>query len=507
MNHETELARLSGTVYRNGAHVASTSSRRRAVIDPATGKQIGEFADVDPEEVDATVESANTAQRSWWALSALERAEALHEVAARVRKLRFDVAEILTRETGKPFKESADELMWTATAVDYYAELGRHNVGSVLGNSIAGQLHYTLKEPMGTVVVILPANYPILLFIWEAAAALAAGNSVIVKPSEWATLTTLKFMEVFDALPTGLVQCVTGGGTVGAQLVSHRDTHMVGFTGSVATGRAIARACADQFKPYLIEASGNDAFIVLPSAPVDVAAKAATFAAFFNCGQVCTSGERFYVHEDVYDEFVRLFIAETAKLRIGSGLDQVDIGPMEHGGERARVEKVLARAVEQGASIVQGGGRPQGLPDELADGFFFEPTILVNVEADMDVLQAEIFGPLAPVVKVSSLDEAIALTNGSDFGLGATVYTKDSEEIFRATNEIVSGMVWINAPILDNVAGPFGGRKMSGIGRQLGTEGLETFRHTKLVMVDPAASEHDFWWFPYSDAEAFPGAV
>ena len=180
---------------------------------------------------------------------------------------------------------------------------------------------------------------------------------------------------------------------------------------------------------------------------------------------------------------------------------------MEHGGERARVEKVLARAVEQGASIVQGGGRPQGLPDELADGFFFEPTILVNVEADMDVLQAEIFGPLAPVVKVSSLDEAIALTNGSDFGLGATVYTKDSEEIFRATNEIVSGMVWINAPILDNVAGPFGGRKMSGIGRQLGTEGLETFRHTKLVMVDPAASEHDFWWFPYSDAEAFPGAV
>lgn len=506
MNHEIELARLSGVVYRDGRLTVSSSDRRTRVLDPSTAKPIGEFADVDPDEVDLAVESANRAQKAWWALSALQRAEALHEVAERSRRVSADVAELLTRETGKPFKESADELMWSATAIDYYAELGRHTIGSVLGPAVAGQLHYTLKEPMGTVVIILPANYPILLFMWEAAAALAAGNAVIVKPSEWATLTTLKYMEVFDGLPAGLVQCVTGGGAVGAQLVSHRDTHMVGFTGSINTGRAIAKACADRFKPYLIEASGNDAFIVMPSAPVATAARAATFAAFFNCGQVCTSGERFFVHEDVYDEFVGHFLAEAAKLRIGSGLEHVDIGPMEHAGERARIEQVLERAIEQGARVVLGGGRPDGLPDELSEGFFFEPTILVDVTADMDILQAEIFGPIAPIVKVASLDEAIALTNGSDFGLGATVYTKDAEEIFRATNEIVSGMVWINAPILDNDAGPFGGRKMSGTGRQLGAEGLETFRHTKLVMVDPAASEHDFWWFPYQVEEAWSGA-
>ncbi|GAA4484560.1 aldehyde dehydrogenase family protein [Microbacterium panaciterrae] len=503
MNFETELARLSGTVYRDGRHVASTSDRTKAVLDPATARRIGQFADVDLDEVDLTVESANRAQKHWWALSALERSESLHEVATRIRALSADVAELLTRETGKPYKESADELMWTATAVDYYAELGRHSIGSVLGPSVAGQLHYTLKEPMGTVVIILPANYPILLFIWEAAAALAAGNAVIVKPSEWASLTTLKFMEAFNELPAGLVQCLTGGGAVGARLVSHPDTHMVGFTGSINTGRAIARACADQFKPTLIEASGNDAFIVMPSAPIDVAARAATFAAFFNCGQVCTSGERFFVHEDVYDEFLAAFIAESTKLRIGSGLDSVDIGPMEHAGERDRVERVLARAVEQGASVVLGGSRPADLPDELKDGFFFQPTILVDVKPEMEILQAEIFGPLAPVVKVSSLGEAIALTNDSDFGLGATIYTKDAEEIFRATNEIVSGMVWVNAPILDNDAGPFGGRKMSGMGRQLGAEGLETFRHTKLVMIDPSASAHDFWWFPYSDDESW----
>lgn len=503
MNHQTELARLSGSIYRDGRHLASASQRKRDVLDPATARKIGEFADAEPEEVELAVESANEAQRQWWALSALERAEALHSVAEHTRRLSSDVAEIMTRETGKPFKESADELKWAATALDYYAELGRHSMGSVLGPSIPGQLHYTLKEPMGTVVVILPANYPILLFIWEAAAALAAGNAVIVKPSEWASLTTLKFMEVFDDLPAGLVQCVTGGGAVGAQLVSHPDTHMVGFTGSVATGRAIARTCADMFKPHLIEASGNDAFIVMPSAPIATAARAATFAAFFNCGQVCTSGERFFVHEDVYDDFVERFAAETVKLRIGHGLDQVDVGPMEHAGERARVEAVVGRAVEQGAEVLLGGGRPEHLSGELADGFFFEPTILVGVAPDMEIMQAEIFGPVAPIVKVSSLDEAIRLTNASDFGLGATIYTKDAEEIFRATNEIVSGMVWVNAPILDNDAGPFGGRKMSGIGRQLGAEGLDTFRHTKLVMVDPAASDHDFWWFPYSDDEAW----
>jgi acyl-CoA reductase-like NAD-dependent aldehyde dehydrogenase len=503
MDYSSEFERLSNTYYREGKYAKSQSSERRAVVDPATAKQIGSFSSISADEVEAVVVAANGAQREWWAESALHRSELMHEVARRLRKLKPDVAELLTRETGKPFKESADEIDWSVTAIDYYAELGRHSIGAVLGPSVAGQMHYTLKEPMGTVVVILPANYPLLLLIWEAAAALAAGNAVIVKPSEWASLTTLKFMEIFEPLPPGLVQCVTGGGQVGAQLVEHRETHMVGFTGSVPTGKRIARACADRFKPCLVEASGNDAFIVTPSAPLHVAARAAAFAAFFNCGQVCTSAERIFVHSDVHDRFVELLVAETKKLRIGNGLDNVDVGPMEHAGERDRFEKVVARAIEQGATLELGGGRPADLPDDLADGFFVEPTIMTDVTADMDVVNAEIFGPLAPIIKVESLDEAIELTNRSDFGLGATVYTTNAAEIHRSTHEIESGMVWINAPILDNDAGPFGGRKMSGMGRQLGAEGLDTFRHTKLVMVDPFASEHDFWWFPYRADQAW----
>ncbi len=504
MNAANEFARLSGKYFAQGALRESAGATRTPVVDPSTARGIGEIANVTPDEVDQVVAAANAAQGHWWGESALHRSEKLHEVAARMRQLRPDVAELMTRETGKPYKESVDELTWSVTATDYYAELGRHSVGSVLGPSVAGQLHYTVKEPMGVVVVILPANFPILLLMWEAAAALAAGNAVIVKPSEFASLTTLKFMEAFADLPDGLVQCVTGGGQVGKQLVAHRDTHMIGFTGSVPTGQAIARACADRFKPCLIEASGNDAFIVMPSAPLRTAARAATFAAFLNCGQVCTSAERIFVHSAVYDEFAAMMAEETAQLRIGNGLGKVDVGPMEHAGERDRFEKILGRAVAQGAKVLHGGGRPAGLPDEYADGFFVEPTVLVDVTPDMDVLHEEIFGPLAPLCRVESFDEALQLTNASAMGLGATVYTTDLVEVHRATNEIVSGMVWVNAPLLDNDAGPFGGRKLSGMGRQLGSEGLDTFRHTKLVMVDPAASEQDFWWFPYSDDEAFP---
>ena len=506
MDAAQEFARLSGVFFSDGTYRPTTGDRRTEVVDPSTARVIGSFTAVTPDEVEQVVTSANAAQRAWWAESALHRAEKLHEVARDIDRLAPEVAELLTRETGKPYKESRDELTWSVSATDYYAELGRHSVASVLGPSVAGQVHYTRKEPMGVVVVILPANFPVLLLIWEAAAALAAGNAVVVKPSEYASLTTLKFMEAFAALPAGLVQCVTGGGEVGDRLVRHPRTHMVGFTGSVPTGQAIARACAEQFKPYLIEASGNDAFLVMPSAPLRTAARAAAFAAFLNCGQVCTSAERFFVHSAVYDDFVELLVEETAKLRIGSGLGAVDMGPMEHAGERDRYEWILARAIEQGAKVVLGGGRPTGLPAENRDGFFVEPTVLVNVTPDMDVMQAEIFGPLAPLCRVDSFDEALELTNASTVGLGATVYTTDLAEVHRATEEIVTGMVWVNAPLLDNDAGPFGGRKLSGVGRQLGAEGLDTFRHTKLVMVDPTASEQDFWWFPYSDDEAWKPA-
>jgi len=470
---------------------------RHPIIDPATEQSIGEYSDATEAEVELAVAAARQAQKHWWALSALDRASALHKVANFLENMAPALGECLTREMGKPYRESHWEAGASATALRYYAELARHDQGRVAGPAVAGQLQMTIKEPLGTVVSVVPFNFPALLFGWQAAAALAAGNAVIVKPSELTPLTLLMMMQAFADLPAGLVQVLTGGADTGRQLVEHQYTHAVAFTGSVAAAQSVAQAASRRFKPTLIEASGNDPFIVMPSAPMDIVAKAAAFTAFLNCGQVCTSAERFYVHEAVYEPFVAALTREAKALRIGNGLNAVDIGPLASARERDRVERLLVRAVEQGARVQCGNQRPEYLPT----GWFFEPTVL-EVTHNMDIMHGECFGPIAPVCKVRDLDEAIALANDSEFGLGANVYTSELAEAMRAVAEIESGIVWVNTPLNDNDCVPFGGRKMTGSGRELGSEGLEQFRRSKMVMIAPNA-QFDPEWFPYMDADAF----
>jgi betaine-aldehyde dehydrogenase len=494
-----DFARLSGKLFVDGSWVASNSTTALDVIEPATEDKLGQIADATDAEVDQAIDIADRARRLWWAQDSRSRAVLLHEIAAVIRRDKALYAEALTREEGKPFKESVDEVSWCATAIDYYAEIARHETGRVAGNTVPGQFHFAVKEPLGTVIIILPFNYPLVLLCWEAAAALAAGNAVIVKPHEQTSLTTLKFMELFAGLPKGLIQVVTGGARVGQRLIASNKTHGVAYTGSVAVGQAVARTCAETFKPCLIEASGNDPMIVMPSAPMEMAVRGAAFAAYLNCGQVCTSSERFYVHRAIHDEFAERLAAEAKKLRIGNGLDRVDMGPLATAKQRDRFEGMLARARQQGAKVLTGGGRPA----DLNRGWFVEPTVLTEVTPDMEILNEEPFGPVAPICRVDSFDEALELANRSRYGLGANLYTLDMNEAFRAVSEVQSGILWINAPLLDNDALPFGGRKLSGTGRQLGPEGLNQFQNTKFVMLDPQASNQDFWWFPYADNEAF----
>ncbi len=493
---ETLLGQWAGHLYLDSEWVAS-SGPLHPVIDPATEATISHYADATAEEVERAVASANAAQKIWWGMSALERADALHLVAQKLQDNAAEVGECLTREMGKPFREGHWEGGASASAFRYYAELARHDQGRVSGPAIAGQWQMTIKEPLGTVVSIVPFNFPVLLFGWQAAAALAAGNAVICKPSELTSITLLMVMRAFDHLPSGLVQVLTGGAAVGQRLVEHRHTHAVAFTGSVPAAQAVAQSCARLFKPLLIEASGNDPFIVMPSAPVEVAAKGAAFAAFLNCGQVCTSAERFYVHEAVYERFVNALVVEANALRIGSGLGKVDIGPMASRRERERVERIVARAREQGA-VVRCGGE---VPGHLQHGWYYSPTVL-EVSHDMDIMHGECFGPLAPVCKVKDFDEAIRLANDSEVGLGANLYSNDLNEAMRAVAEIESGIVWVNTPLNDNDCVPFGGRKLTGMGRELGGEGLEQFRRSKMVMIAPQA-ESDGEWFPYPDGDAF----
>ena len=499
----TLLKRLKDTskqIYMDGVLHKSAASEVINVIDPATELVIGEIPETTPTEIDDAISQANAAQRKWQKVSALDRAQVLHQCADAMHANRAVLGEALTREMGKPYKESVDEVDWCVHSIRYSAEIGRNEMGRVIGPAIAGQFHYTLKQPRGTAALIMPFNYPLVLLAWEAGAALAAGNAVVVKPSEYTTLTTLLFAETFAALPKGLFQVVSGGGDVGRQLVEHDHTHIVAFTGSVPVGQSVAQTCGRLMKPTLIETSGNDPFLIMPSAPLDVAARAAAFSAYMNCGQICVSAERFYVHEDIHDAFIERFIQETQKIRVGNGLDRVDMGPMVSSKERDRYETMLDAAQTEGARAIVGGDRP----GEFNNGWFVNPTILVDCEPDMKLFHQESFGPVAPICRVKSFDQAIELANNSKYGLGANIYTKDLSEGINAAEQLQAGMVWVNAPLLDNDAGPFGGSKLSGMGRQLGSEGLDTFRETKTVMIDPNCDPQNFWWFPYEDAESYP---
>jgi len=493
---------LSSKIYVGGQYRSSSATTGIDVIDPATEDKIGVIPETTEAEMDEAIAAANKAQKAWNQRSPLDRSHVLHEVANKMAGMTSLFAEALTREMGKPYKESVDEVHWSVHNIRYYAEIGRSEIGKVIGTAVEGQFHYTLKQPLGTCVLILPFNYPMVLLAWEASAALAAGNAVIIKPSQYTSLTTLLFAEAFSALPEGLFQIVTGEAPAGKYLVEHPDTHMIAFTGSVPVGVSVSETCGRLMKRALIENSGNDPFIIMPSAPMDITARAAAFSAYMNCGQICVSAERFFVHEKIHDEFVDRLIEETKKVRVGNGLEKVDMGPIVSQKERDRYEGILKKAKDEGAEAAIGGGRPS----EFNKGWFVEPTVLVNCTDEMSIFNNESFGPVAPICKVSSYEEAMAKANNSRYGLGANIYTSDLKEGIRAAEDFQAGMVWVNAPLLDNDAGPFGGTKLSGMGRQLGAEGLETFRNTKTIMIDPDCATQDFWWFPYADGEMYGGS-
>ena len=495
------FADLSNKMLIDGEYRRTVASRNQDVADPATENTNGEVAHATSEEVDEAVAVANQAQKIWNSSNGLHRAEMLHEIAHKLRANSRALAEAMTREMGKPFKESSDEVEWSATAYDYYAEIGRHEFGRVVGPVVDGQTNLVTKHPLGTVAIIMAFNYPYCLFAWEAAAALAAGNAVILKPSEMTSLSSMMMLGTFDHLPRGLVQCLTGGAETGSNLINHSDVHGVAFTGSIKAGQAVASACAPNFKRCLIECSGNDPFIVMPSAPMDVVARGAVFSAYINCGQICARAERFYIHEDVHDDFLHRVTELSKQVRVGNGLDRVDMGPMTSQKERDRFEGLVQRTIESGAVVECGGGRPS----EFNRGYFVEPTVLSGVTQDMEIMQTESFGPVIPVCKVKDFDQAIEYANDSKYALGSVVYTTDMRESHRAISELEAGMTWVNAPLLDNDAGPFGGWKMSGTGSQLGAEGLDQFRESKLVMIDPNCTDHDFWWYPYKDEESYAG--
>lgn len=480
----------------DGAWQAGAAGRTRVISDPATLERVDEVVESDAADVGRAVAAAKAAQRGWTQVAAPERAKLLHELAHAMRADRSRLSELMTREGGKPRIENLDEVEWCAACFDYYAEIARNSHGSSIPPVAAHQVNFTIKEPLGVVAAIVPFNYPLLLMTWKVAPAIAAGNTVVIKPSELTPLSTLRLAEIgFSLLPAGVVNVVTGtGADVGEPLVTHPDVACVAFTGSTAVGTKIAVQCAERLKRVNLELGGIDPLIVFSDADLEIAVRGAAWARFLNAGQVCTSAKRIYVPQAIAPRFVEMFVAHTATILLGHGMDPTtDLGPLISERARARVEDQVARAVAQGAKILAGGRRA---PD-AGKGWFHAPTVLADVTADQVVHQEEVFGPIAAIQVVRDDEEAIAMAARSEYGLGANIYTTSLHWAMRAMHEIKAGTFWINDPLTDNDAAPFGGMRKSGMGRELGEEGLDAFRETKHVHLD-YTPEVKSYWFPYA---------
>ncbi|HSF83752.1 MAG TPA: aldehyde dehydrogenase family protein [Anaerolineales bacterium] len=479
----------------NGEFSFGFASEAVKIVNPATEDVLGESPRGDKNDALAAIEAARQALPGWKKMPASERAAFLHQVAANMRDHHQELVRLLTQEEGKPISENDEELWWSEETFDYYAELGRHERGYVIPPGDPAQFNFVIKEPWGVVACVVPWNYPLLLMAWKVAPALAAGNTVIIKPSELTPLTTLKLAELaFSHLPAGVVNVVTGfGPEVGEPLVTHPDVNMVAFTGSLVTGQRIASLAAPQMKKLHLELGGKDPMVIAPDVDLATAVSGLAYAALLNSGQVCTSTERVYVHESIYPQFTEELAEFVSRLRLGNGLDEgTDIGPMIRPQFREKVISQVEDALNSGAKVVWGGK----IPPEMEKGYFFQPTILVDVDHNMRIMRDETFGPLIPLMQYRDFSEAIELANDCQYGLGATLMTHDARLVKRFYEEVQAGTIWINDPLTDNFAGPFGGMKMSGLGRELGQEGFDEFCQVKHVHWDVEGGLKEYW-YPY----------
>jgi betaine-aldehyde dehydrogenase len=482
-------------MYLNGQWVTASDGATIEVYNPATEEIIDSVPNGSAEDALKAIAAAKNAFKEWRWVTALERCAMLHEAARKLHHHFDEIVDLLTLEEGKARPENVEEVEWVSGTLDYYAEMARNYNGRVIPPSDRSQFNFILKEPYGVVACIVPFNFPLLLLIWKVAPALAAGNTVIIKPSDHTPLATLRLAEiVFDHFPPGVVNVLTGQGErVGDVLVEHPDVPVIAFTGSTAIGQRIMSLASKRIKRLHLELGGKDPFVIAPDADIETAVEAVAYAALINAGQVCTSTERVYVPRDMGDTFAAAMADYVRSLRLGPGLEPTtDMGPMAAPAYRQKVAAHVADAVAKGAKVLAGGKAPP----KFGRGWYYEPTVLVNVNHSMQIMREETFGPAIPIMTYRTFDEAIELANDSDYGLGAVLRTNDARLAKRFFEEVRGGTIWINDPLTDNYAGPFGGMKLSGNARELGQEGLESFLETKHVHWDFSDKPKSFW-YPY----------
>ena len=467
------------------------------VINPFTEKVITNVPASDEKDVAIAVEAAKNAFYDWSNLTAGERRDHLRDLANRSREHAEEIAKTISSEMGKPYKDALTEIDDLAEYLEYYSELARDQVGRMVAPVDQKSMSLVRYEPYGVVGCIIPWNYPLSLMGWKLAPALAAGNTIIMKPSEITSLSILHWAElVVGDMPSGVINVITGfGGEAGEALVKHPQVPIITFTGSVRTGKRIAKLAADNLKKVSLELGGKDPVIVCDDADIEVAAKGTSWGGFVNSGQVCTSVERVYVYDSIVSRFTEALVEEAKKVRLGDPMDDnVDIGPMASESQFNNTINKVNLAKEQGGRVLTGGKRS----DQFDRGYFYEPTVFDNITSEMDIVTEESFSPVIPIQKVRSMSEAVEMANSTKYGLGCTIFTKDIERALTAADKIKSGTVCINSPLMENIAAPFGGMKQSGIGREHGVEALEEFREAKHIFIDYDHNKKD-WWFGEED--------
>jgi len=472
----------------NGTPLEDANGAVLPLIYPATGERLGQVHAATPEVVEAALESAAAAQKTWAAITGAERGRVLTRAAAIIRDRNRELSEIETFDTGKPLSETliADAASG-ADCLEYFGGMAATLTGETV--ELGGDFAYTIREPLGVCAAIGAWNYPIQIACWKAAPALACGNTMVFKPSEETPLNALKVAEILveAGAPPGVFNVIQGAGDVGAALVSDARVAKVSLTGSVPTGRKVYAAAAEGLKHATMELGGKSPLIIFDDADVENAVSAAINANFYSTGQVCSNGTRVFVQGGIRDAFLALLTERLSHAVIGDPMDEAThIGPMVLERQRSIVLKYIEKGVEEGARLVTGGSAPS------QSGWFITPAVFADVTDDMTIARDEIFGPVMCVLDFASEPEVIARANATEFGLAAGVFTNDLARAHRVVRALEAGTCWINQYNLTPVEIPFGGVKSSGIGRENARAAIEAYSQPKTVYVGLTPAEAPF---------------
>jgi succinate-semialdehyde dehydrogenase/glutarate-semialdehyde dehydrogenase len=461
----------------NGAWIKAKNTL--AVINPATGEVLGSVPKLTCDDVRVAISAADAALPAWRGMLAKERAVILRRWHGLMLANADDLARIITLEQGKPLPEARGEVVYAAGFLEWFAEEAKRVYGTVIPSPWPERRIVTLKQPIGVAALITPWNFPAAMLARKAGAALAAGCTVVAKPASKTPFTALAlaYLAELAGLPAGVLNVLTGDAEmIGAELTRDPRVRKLSFTGSTETGKRLMVACAKTMKSVSLELGGNAPFIVFDDADLDAAVEGALASKYRNAGQTCVCANRFLVQAGIHDAFVEKFAAAVSLLHVGNGLDTgVEQGPLVNAAAVVKVERHIEAALAQGARLVCGGAR------HAQGGGFFQPTVIANVSAEMQISRAEIFGPIAPVIRFDTEAEAIRLANETEYGLAAYFYTQNLARAWRMGEALEYGMVGVNAGVISTEVAPFGGIKQSGLGREGGVEGIDAFLETKYL--------------------------